>query len=343
MHRNGMAKAILASISLVFSGSALAQPVVAAPSFETPNVGTSFQINPVVAGVTFANRAGIAGNVSSAGFASAPDGRQAAFLESLNMSPPASITHALTGLTPGASYAVRFFVAQKPSRPNSISVMFNTTSLGPPIATVSNSFVPVLTGIFTVPVGQTTGTLTFTGGPPADSACALIDMVALVPVLPAVVANPSFETPEQGNGATYNPIAPGLSFANYAGIAGHGSGFAFASASDGDQVGLVQGYDRSPNAIIAQQVSGLTPGALYSVRFFIAQRPGFGANPVTVAINGTSLGTFSPASSAFVPVSSLSFTANGTSGTLTFTGSDSWGDNTTAIDMVTVVPVPRVP
>ncbi|MET1111785.1 MAG: hypothetical protein ABWX67_09705 [Allosphingosinicella sp.] len=148
------------------------------------------------------------------------------------------------------------------------------------------------------------------------------------------VAGGGFEAPEVGAGYAYTPPATPAVFANRAGIAGNGSVWGFASAPEGDQVGFLQAY--GPAATIALPVTGLTPGASYTVRFRIAARPGYGANPVTVAFNGVPLGAFTPGSTAFAAVTSAAFAAPAESGSLTFTGSADSADLATGLDLVTI-------
>lgn len=313
-------------------------------SFETPDVGSGYASNPSVAGLTFTGDAGIAGNGS--GLAPpAIDGHQIGVMRSANGA-PASIALALTNLTPGASYAVRFYSAANPGQSCNLSLAFNGTVFST-FEFTSQSVRPMLSRIFTAPSTGSVGTLTFAnaGMSGAVITCA-IDLVAVVPVLPARLADPSFEVPDQGTGFAYQPNAPGVSFANNAGIAANGSAWGFQDAPDGHQVAFLQGGSSQ----IALNVTGFDPntsgpyqGVLYAVQFSIAQRPGYGINPVTVAIDGTPLGTFTPASTSFTSVTSLWFTASKPTGTITFSGTNSTGDTGTAIDMVTVVPVPRVP
>lgn len=151
-----------------------------------------------------------------------------------------------------------------------------------------------------------------------------------------VVAGGSFETPEIGDGFEYRPPGSPAAFAGNAGVAGNGSVWGFASAPEGDQAAFVQSAGVA--STIWLSVSGLTPGAAYTISFRIAARPGHGANPVTVAYNGFALSTFTPGSTAFTAVTSDAFTASAASGTITFTGSASAADLGTGLDLVTVGP-----
>jgi hypothetical protein len=147
------------------------------------------------------------------------------------------------------------------------------------------------------------------------------------------VAGGSFETPEVGTGYVYAPAGGPASFTRHTGVAGNGSAWGFAAAPDGDQVAFVQ---RDVASTISLPVAGLTPGASYAASFWIAIRPGYLTNPVTVSFNGAPLGTFVPDTAAFAPRTSAAFTATASSGTLVFSGSDSSFDLNTGLDRVTV-------
>lgn len=148
------------------------------------------------------------------------------------------------------------------------------------------------------------------------------------------VAGGGFELPEIGAGWAYAPGASPAVFVNRSGVAGNGSVWGFASAPEGDQVAFIQSF--GSEAKIRLAVTGLTPGASYTARFRIATRPGYGANPVTVAFGGAALGTFTPGSTAFTAVTSAAFTAASASGELRFTGSASASDLATGLDFLTV-------
>jgi hypothetical protein len=155
---------------------------------------------------------------------------------------------------------------------------------------------------------------------------------------PAIVDG-SFENPPQNGGFAYAPSVTGVTFSGAAGIQGNGSGWGFAAAPDGSQTGFLQ-TNGAAGGSIAFAVSGLTAGASYQARFYIAQRPNFGVATVTVSFNGVAIGSFTPASSAFVQVTTGSFTAGASTGTLTFSTSGGQGDSGTAIDAVALVPAP---
>lgn len=303
-------------------------------SFEDPAQGTGWAMNPTAAGATFAGRSGVAANGSAFGFATAPDGSQAGWIQSLNGA-DGSISLSAAGLRTGASYSVRFHIAQRPGYgANPVTVAFAGASLGS-FTPSSSAFTRVATATFTA--SASTGTLSFTGAAASGDTSSAIDKVEIVRT--AIVADPSFEQPNVGTGWTMNPSATGATFAGRSGVAGNGSAFGFASAPDGSQAGFLQsisGYD----ATISLAVSGLAPGTDYVVRFYSARRSGFGVNPVTVAFDGNGLGTFTPASTSFAQSTSAAFTASAATGTLTFTVPQSGPDLDSAIDLVTIEAAP---
>lgn len=93
-----------------------ATPAVPNLSFETPNIGTgsgSYQYNPTGGGWTFSGSpgsgSGLAGNGSGFNNANAPDGTQASFVQQFG-----TITQTLSGFTPGRTYTLGYFAAQRP-------------------------------------------------------------------------------------------------------------------------------------------------------------------------------------------------------------------------------------
>ncbi|HYW17592.1 MAG TPA: RHS repeat domain-containing protein [Allosphingosinicella sp.] len=149
-----------------------------------------------------------------------------------------------------------------------------------------------------------------------------------------MVLGGGFERPEVHSGYDYRAASDPSNFSGNSGVAGNGSAWGFALAPEGDQVAFLQAYSGT-GASLRLAVTGLTPGISYTLRFHIAARPGYGANPVAVAFSDVALGTFVPASSAFAPVASAAFTASGPTGAVTFTGSAS-GDLATGLDRVTI-------
>ena len=161
-------------------------------------------------------------------------------------------------------------------------------------------------------------------------ACSVLAMAGAA-AASVTVTGGGFETPEVGAGYSY---APNANFTNNSGVAGNGSAWGFAPAPEGDQVAFIQTI--APPAVVSVGVTGLTVGKNYTATFHLAARPGYAVNPVTVAFNGTTIGTFTAASTAFTAVTTSVFTAGASSGTLTFTGAHQSGDTSVGLDNVTV-------
>jgi YD repeat-containing protein len=309
----------------VFAGAGTGSGTpVAGASFETPEIGNGYQYGAAIAGMTFAGYSGITGNGSAFGFVAAADGDQVAFLQGL----PAgggSIAQALSGLSVGAQYSVKFLIAARPATGGApVTVSFNGTVIG----TFTPDSIAFQECSATFTATGSTGTVTFSTPAAAGDHSSAIDKVRIA-ALP-MIARASFEAPEIGAGYQYNPSLAGMTFSPGSGIAGNGSAWGFAAAPDGDQLAYIQTLPGSAGSI-AQSLTGLVAGNLYTVKFLIAARPATGGTPVTVSYNGTSLGTFDPASSAFQEIV-VSFIATGPTGTLSFAGAPTAADRATAID-----------
>lgn len=304
--------------------------VVVDGSFENPPQNGGYTTGPAVNGVAFGGNTGIASNGSDWSFWAAPDGSQEAFMQGGPQ--PATIAMSVTGLTPGATYSVHFSLAQRSNYPTMpVTVSVDGANLGSYVPG-SLSFVPVTSATFTA--ASSTGTITFSASGYDAYHCVGLDAVSIVPTIP--VADASFESPLQNGGFTANPSVTGVTFGGNAGIASNGSAWDFVAAPDGSQEAFLQG-GASP-ATIAMNVTGLTPGATYVVRFSMAQRSGYPVIPVSVSFNGTALGTYTPASTAFAQTTTIAFSATSTSGTLTFSASGQDAYHCAGIDAVAVVP-----
>ncbi len=154
-----------------------------------------------------------------------------------------------------------------------------------------------------------------------------------------VVANPGFEAPAVGAGNfQYNPVGGSWTFSGAAGISSNGSAFTSGNpaAPEGTQVALLQNGSAS---VISQSLSGFQTGVVYTVGFFAAQRGN--SNQVGqdfgVYLDNTLLGTFRPAGTGWVAMSTAAFSTTAGAHTLKFVGIDSsGGDNTAFIDAVRV-------
>ena len=95
-------------------------------SFETPSLGLgNFQYDPAGATWTFSGSSGIAANGSAMGYAAAPNGTQAAFLQGGG----ASFSEMITSVNVGD--VVNFWEAQRPGFvANSFNVVYNGNVIG---------------------------------------------------------------------------------------------------------------------------------------------------------------------------------------------------------------------
>ncbi|PAX06399.1 hypothetical protein CKY28_17535 [Sphingomonas lenta] len=156
------------------------------------------------------------------------------------------------------------------------------------------------------------------------------------------MVNWSFEQPAVAGlpgGFQYNPSVAGTYFGGNSGVAANGSAWFFATATDGSQVGFLQSTT-SAKATITLNVSNLTPGARYVVKFRMAQRPNWNPDTIFVAAINNALGTFTPSSTSFQSVTTAAFTPTTSVGTLYIEGTASAGDLTVAIDSISIVPAP---
>jgi len=160
---------------------------------------------------------------------------------------------------------------------------------------------------------------------------------------PAIVtADFSFEAPETGTAATYNPTVSGVTFASKSGVVGNGNGWGFAAAPDGDQVAFVQSNSTGTGAI-TMTVTGLNAGTVYQLSFMLAKRASVAANPLLVSIDGQVYGYMTPSSTSFTQVNLGPFQAQSGSATITFAGTQSSSERMSAIDKVIVTQATTVP
>ncbi len=156
------------------------------------------------------------------------------------------------------------------------------------------------------------------------------------------VANGSFESPAYSSGGwAYNPSVPGWTLSRGAGIASVGSPWFAGTPPNGTQALFLQGYSTLSGSA-SQTLTGFSIGQSYTVEFYMAERPGYAADPIQVLLGGTSLGNYVPATTGFVQVVTAAWVATSTSATLTFTDPGLFaGDRDSAIDNVTVQSVPE--
>lgn len=159
--RTGYAALALLAIGVCMAPNAQAAAIVGDASFETPVVAAGgYVYNPTGTPWTYTGSAGVSSNGSPFYTGSAPDGRQAAFLQSnVNMG-TSMIAATITGLVAGNAYSLSFFEAARTGFPSTpLQVLVDTVSLGSYV-TNSTSFVQQTTGRFIA--GGTSAALSFT-------------------------------------------------------------------------------------------------------------------------------------------------------------------------------------
>jgi hypothetical protein len=171
-------------------------------------------------------------------------------------------------------------------------------------------------------------------------------------VLPAalqgsiIVTNFSFETPLQSvGGFTYNPTGAGVgwSFAGSSGIAATNSPWFNVAAPNGTQAAFLQANSGQNPTVgaFSESITGLTIGDTYQITFNAAMRSTVGqsypADVFSVSLGGTSVGSFTPLSSAFVLDTTATIVATSTSEVLLFQSTSSGSvDSASIIDAVVV-------
>ena len=141
-----------------------------------------------------------------------------------------------------------------------------------------------------------------------------------------------FETPILGDGNfTYATTGSPWTFSRWSGISSNNSGFTDSQvAPQGVQVAFLQAVGS-----LSQSISGFRADTQYTLTFSAAQRLNFGGiQDFAVLLDGTPLGTFTPASTSYQDMS-LPFTTSTGTHTLTFQGlNTAGGDNTSFIDNI---------
>jgi hypothetical protein len=140
------------------------------------------------------------------------------------------------------------------------------------------------------------------------------------------LANAGFQSPNlAAGGYVYNPTGTGWTFTGLCGVASNGSPFTNgANAPSGTQVAFLQCAGSS----ISQQI-GFTPGS-YIITFQASQRSS-AYQDFQVLVDGTVVGTFTPAYGSYQTYSTSPFTVTLGGHTITFLGLDTAGGDRTAL------------
>ncbi|MGZ3353985.1 MAG: C2 family cysteine protease [Isosphaeraceae bacterium] len=158
-------------------------------------------------------------------------------------------------------------------------------------------------------------------------------------VSPTGFTDPGFENPSKGTGGSayqYDPKGSAWSFSGSAGLAGNGSGFTSGNpnAPQGSQVAFLQ-----KTGTISQVVNFFPAAGSYQISVSAAQRGNFGTSneEVQVEVDGTVVGTITPASTSYATYTTASFNVTAGSHTSTFVGVDPTGKDYTAfLDQVSI-------
>ena len=203
---------------------------------------------------------------------------------------------------------------------------------------------------YTNPNGDFTDITTGSNGNPAttgyDTATGLGSPVAnkLVPDLiaygttttTAAVGDSGFEAVSAGSssgGYVYNPTGSSWTFAGTSGLSGNGTAFTSGNpaAPQGSQVAFLQSQ-----GTISQSVANFAAGS-YHVSFSAAQRGNYGGTQtLQVRVDGRSVGSFTPGSTAYGSYSTATFTVTAGTHTISFVGTGAAGDSTAFLDNVSL-------
>jgi len=318
--------------------SAIAQSVANA-GFEYPGIGGNYQYVPTNAFWTFSgtngNGSGILGNGSGFSNPNAPEGTQAAFVQSNGV-----LSQVISGFVPGTTYAVIYSAAQRSGSSQNGGESWNVTIDN----SVIQSNAPGSTGYVdytaTFVATAATHTLAFVGTDLAGGDNTVFLDNVRVTLVPPVIANYSFELPGIGGGNyQYKPTGASWTFTgaspNGSGLVANGSGFSNPNAPLGGQSAFVQEH-----GTIAQTITGFKPGTNYVLSYSAAQRPG-NRQSWNVLIDNTVIQTNGPGSASFASCTAA-FKATATSHKLTFAGTDlATGDNTVFLDNVSITSPPQ--
>ena len=237
------------------------------------------------------------------------------------------------------SYQISVSAAQRGNIGTSneeVQVLVDGTVVGT-FTPASTSYATYTTASFNVTAGS--HTITFVGvDPTGKDYTAFLDQGGIDNVSPTGFTDPSFENPSKGTGGSayqYDPTGSAWSFSGSAGLAGNGSGFTAGNpnAPQGSQVAFLQ-----ETGTISQVVNFAAAGS-YQISVSAAQRGNFGTSneEVQVLVDGTVVGTITPASTSYATYTTASFNVTAGSHTITFVGVDPTGKDYTAfLDQVSI-------
>jgi len=302
--------------------------------FETPSVANYLK-GPMTNGWTFNSRAGVQKNGGIFGAATAPEGVQTAFLQSVNGS-HGEISQDVTFAA--GTYTLSFQAANRTNSggTQSFDVFFDQTLIGS-YTTSTGSFTAYTTNSFTASAGS--HTIKFVGTSTTGDNISFIDDVTIQEAAPqnpspsAALVNEGFETPSVAN-YLKGPMTNGWSFNGRAGVQKNGGAFGTTTVPEGSQTAFLQSVNGDHGEV--SQVVDFEAGT-YTLQFQAAKRTNSGGTQsFDVFYDQTLIGSYTPASGSFATYTTDSFTATAGSHTIKFVGTSATGDNTAFIDAVTI-------
>ncbi len=174
---------LVALAPLALPAAAFAAPMVSDASFEAVATGSSgYVYTPTDTGAwTFQNDSGVVSNGSGFGFANAPDGTKAAFVQSYFGSSSSALSETISGLTVGTSYTVSFDLAGRPGSgfgADPVLVAVGGVNLGTYTPTTAG-YSAFTTQSFTAAATSTTLAFLGTAGAASQDLATAIDLVSV--------------------------------------------------------------------------------------------------------------------------------------------------------------------
>ena len=297
------------------------QPVLADATFQATPDGTAW---------AFANSTGVSagGSGLTAGNQPAPAGAQVLFIQGAS-----AASQTVTNWQAGA-YVISFRAAYRANlgATNDFRVLIDTQVVGT-FTPSSTSYVSFTTPVFTVGEGDHTICIQGVNSSGGDNTV-FIDDIRVEAASPPLL-NGSFEQPGLAVGLfRIAPSGSGWSYTASAGVAANGSGFTAGNpaAPSGAQVLFIQGTSSA-----SQDVANWQAGS-YVITVNAAKRGNWGsANDFRILIDGQSVGTFTPTSTAYTSFTTAPFTVTTGQHSILLQGVNSTGgDNTVLIDDIRV-------
>ncbi len=349
----------LSLATLILTEQTSAVPTLGDPGFENPafpansweqqnGVGNA-NISPSSGAWTFSPTAGITHNLSAFQNAGvpAPEGVQHALIQNVG-----SVSQTGSGFVAGDVYSLTLSVNQRqPGQFNDLVVTVDGQQVMGGRVNMT-AFTDVTTANF-VAQSATPTVVISTTNPIGGDRTTFFDDVRINTVVPTgepILSNPSFE----------GPSGPQFQFPDYRLIDGwssdslstgtNGAGQPFLNGlpiPDGGRIGFIQ---RDPGGVrtITQTITGLTPGQSYTLEYWENERGhGGGGTPVarpSATLDGNTLVAEHDTVRGDWRRVRGTFTATGTSATLSLSNNTGAGDNTALFDALSILaPAPVIP